>query len=101
MHPEPIHNSLPSSNAQVPGCLSILFVKVEGVVYWSTAKKMPRKVPKENKLNVISNKAITNTWALLIDKMLYIYVLCPHSEHQNNPFQSKQFKHFHQRNQLT
>ncbi len=41
----------------VPGCLSILFLKVEGVVSWSTANKMPRKVPKENKLNVISNKA--------------------------------------------
>ncbi len=22
---------------------------------------------------------------------------CPHSEHQNNPFQSKQSKHFHQK----
>jgi len=36
--------------------------------------------------------------ALLIHKMLYIYILCPHSEHQKNPFQSKQSKHFHQRN---
>jgi hypothetical protein len=57
VHPQPIHNGLPSSNARVPGCLSILFLKVEGVVYWSTANKMPRKVPKENKLNAISNKA--------------------------------------------
>ncbi len=34
-------------------------------------------------------------------KMLCIYLLCPHSEHQNNPFQSKQSKHFHQRKQFT
>jgi hypothetical protein len=27
------------------------------------------------------NKAFTNTLALPIDKMLYIYLLCPHSEH--------------------
>jgi hypothetical protein len=27
------------------------------------------------------NKGITNTLALPIDKMLYIYLLCPHSEH--------------------
>ncbi len=44
-------------------------------------------------------QGITNTLALPIDKM-YIYLLCPHSEHQNNPFQSKQSKHFHQRNQF-
>jgi hypothetical protein len=43
----------------------------------------------------------TNTLALAIDKMLYIYLLCPHSEHQNNPFQSEQSKHFHQRNEFT
>jgi hypothetical protein len=45
-------------------------------------------------------QGITNTLALPIGNMLYIYVLCPHSEHQNNPFQSKQSKHFHQRNQF-
>jgi len=28
------------------------------------------------------NKGITNSLALPIDKMLYIYVLCPHSEPQ-------------------
>jgi len=33
--------------------------------------------------------------------MLYIYLLCLHSEHQNNSFQSKQSKHFHQRNRFT
>jgi hypothetical protein len=38
--------------------------------------------------------------ALPIDKMLDICLLCPHSEHQNNPFQSKQSKHIHQRNQF-
>jgi hypothetical protein len=34
-------------------------------------------------------QGITNTLAtlaLLIDKMLYIYLLRPHSEHQKNPF---------------
>ncbi len=36
------------------------------------------------------NKGITNMLAFPIDKMLYIYLVCPHSEHQNNPFQSKQ-----------
>jgi len=41
---------------------------------------------------------ITNTLALPINKMLYIYLLCSHSENQKNPFQSKQSKHFHQRN---
>jgi hypothetical protein len=30
--------------------------------------------------------------------MLYIYLLCTQCEHQKNPFQSKQSKHFHQRN---
>jgi len=29
------------------------------------------------------NQGITNTLALPIDKMLYIYLLCSHSEHQN------------------
>jgi hypothetical protein len=33
--------------------------------------------------------------ALLINKMLYIYLLCPHSEDQKNLFQFKQFKQFH------
>jgi hypothetical protein len=41
---------------------------------------------------------ITNLLALPINKMLYIYPLCPHFEHQKNPFQSK---HFDQRNQFT
>jgi hypothetical protein len=46
-------------------------------------------------------QGIKNKLALPIDKMLLcIYLLCPHSEHQNNPFQSKQSKHFHQRNQF-
>ncbi len=51
--------------------------------------------------NVYIKHGITNTLALPIDTMLYICLLCPHSEHQNNPFQSKQSKHFHQRNQFT
>ncbi len=46
-------------------------------------------------------QGITNTLALPIDKMLCIYVLCPHSKHQKNPFQSKQSKHFHHGNQFT
>jgi hypothetical protein len=45
--------------------------------------------------NDIEKQGITHTLALPIDKMLYIYVLCPHSEHQKNLFQSKQSKHFH------
>jgi len=31
---------------------------------------------------------------------LDIYLLCRDSEHQKNPFQSKQLKHFHQRNRF-
>jgi len=46
-------------------------------------------------------QGITNKLALPIDKMLYIYLLCPHSERQNNPFQSKESKHFHQRSRFT
>jgi len=51
-------------------------------------------------LGEISNdkQGITTTLALPIDKMLYIYLPWPHSEHQNNSFQSK---HFHQRNWFT
>jgi hypothetical protein len=44
-------------------------------------------------------QGITNMLALPVDKM-YTYLLCPQSEHQNNLFQSKQSKHFHQRNQF-
>ncbi len=39
--------------------------------------------------------------ALPIDKILYIYLLCSHAEHQKYPSQSKQSKHFHQRNWFT
>jgi hypothetical protein len=46
-------------------------------------------------------QGIINTLALPIDKMLYIYLLCPYSEHQKNPFQFKESKHFHQRNWFT
>jgi hypothetical protein len=46
-------------------------------------------------------QGITNTLALPIDNLLHIYVLCPHSEHQNNPFQSKKSKNFYQRNRFT
>jgi hypothetical protein len=46
-------------------------------------------------------QGITNTLALPMDKILYIYLLCSHSEHQKNPFQSKQSKHFHQTNPFT
>jgi len=42
-------------------------------------------------------QGITNTLALPIDKMLYIYILCPHFEHQKNSYQSKQSTHSHQR----
>jgi hypothetical protein len=33
-------------------------------------------------LNAQEQQGITNMLALPIDKMLYIYVLCPYSEHQ-------------------
>jgi hypothetical protein len=47
-------------------------------------------------------QSITNTLALPIDKMMYIYLLCQvHTLNTKKiPFQSKQSKHFHQRNQL-
>jgi hypothetical protein len=47
---------------------------------------------------VSKNNAVTNMLALPIDNMLHIYLLGPHSEHQNNLFQSK---HLHQRNEFT
>jgi hypothetical protein len=31
-------------------------------------------------------QGITNTLAMPIDNMLYIYSLCPHSKHHKNPF---------------
>ncbi len=46
-------------------------------------------------------QGITDTLTLPIDQMLYICLLCPHSEHQNNLFQFRQSKHFHQRNRFT
>ncbi len=48
-----------------------------------------------------TTQGITNTLGLSIDKMLYICLLCPHSKHQNNSFQSKQSKHFHKRNRFS
>jgi len=36
-----------------------------------------------------------NTLKTMHHKHMYIYSLGPHSEHQNNPFQSKWSKHFH------
>jgi hypothetical protein len=52
--------------------------------------------------HIHTQQGITNTLALPIEKMLYnLPLLCPHSEHQKNPFQSKHFKHFHQRNWFT
>jgi hypothetical protein len=32
----------------------------------------------------VNKQGVTNTLALPINKMLYIYLLCPHSEHQKN-----------------
>jgi hypothetical protein len=43
-------------------------------------------------------QGIANSVAVPIDKMLYIYLVCPHSKHPKNPFQSKQSKHFHPKN---
>jgi hypothetical protein len=50
--------------------------------------------------NDMEKQGITHTLALPIDKMLYIYLLCPHSEHQKILFQSKQYKHFHQKSRF-
>jgi hypothetical protein len=52
----------------------------------------------DNGLNTLKTMHHKQAVALPIDQMLYIYSLGPHSEHQNNPFQSKPSKHFHQRN---
>ncbi len=57
---------------------------------WNKAKEQVRREIEQG---------ITNMLALPVDKM-YTYLLCPQSEHQNNLFQSKQSKHFHQRNQF-
>jgi ssDNA-binding Zn-finger/Zn-ribbon topoisomerase 1 len=45
-------------------------------------------------------QVITNTLDLPIDKMLYIYLPCPHCEHQKNLFQFKQSKHFHEKSRF-
>jgi hypothetical protein len=42
----------------------------------------------------LQNKASTYTLALPIDNMLYIYLLCPHFEHQKNPFQPNSLNAF-------
>jgi hypothetical protein len=51
-------------------------------------------------LNAQEQQGIINMLALPIDKMLYIYLLCPYS-HQKNMSQSKESKHFHQKNRFT
>ncbi len=49
-----------------------------------------------------SKQGVTNTLALPINKMLYIYLLCPHSEQpKKHLFQFKQSKHIHPRNRFT
>ncbi len=55
------------------------------------------------RVSCLHKQGITNTLALPIDKMLYIYYLhCLHTLHtKKNPFQFKQSKHFHQRNWFT
>jgi hypothetical protein len=35
-----------------------------------------------NRPKMLNKQGIANTLALPIDKMLYIYLLCPHSKHQ-------------------
>jgi hypothetical protein len=64
-------------------------------------KRTKKKKNTEGKQLELKQQGITNTLALPIDKMLYIYLLHPHSEPQKSPFQSKQSKHFHQRNRFT
>jgi hypothetical protein len=56
------------------------------------APYQPKSHRPNSRTRLDTKQGITNTLALPIDKMLYIYLLCPHSEHQNNPFQSKQSK---------
>jgi len=49
----------------------------------------------------VNKQGVTNTLALPINKMSYIYLLCPHSEHQKKHlFQFEQSKHFHQRHRF-
>jgi hypothetical protein len=45
---------------------------------WNPCETVEHVEPKKK-------QGITNTLALPIDKMLYIYLLRPHSEHQKNP----------------
>jgi hypothetical protein len=45
-------------------------------------------IKKKKNSATYKKQGITNTLALPIEKMLYIYLLCPHSEQQNNLFQS-------------
>jgi hypothetical protein len=52
-------------------------------------KKLSSRISSANSSNKLSNynlnKRITNTLALPMNKMTYIYLLCPHSEHPKNP----------------
>jgi hypothetical protein len=43
---------------------------------------------------LFTKQGITYTLALPIDKMLYIHLLCPHFEHQKNPFQPNSLNAF-------
>jgi hypothetical protein len=38
--------------------------------------------PTASSLQAMTKQGVTNTLALPINKVLYIYLLCPHSEHQ-------------------
>ncbi len=49
-------------------------------------KKAPKNTtgPLGLRFLILTKQGITNTTALPIDKMLYIHLLCPHSEHQKS-----------------
>jgi hypothetical protein len=45
---------------------------------------MFKLTPSDIECDIVAKQGITNMLALPIDKMLYIYLLCPHSKHQKN-----------------
>jgi hypothetical protein len=53
--------------------------KIAGLETWRTKFKL---TPSDIECDIVAKQGITNTLALPIDKMLYIYLLCPHSKHQ-------------------
>jgi hypothetical protein len=59
-------------------------LKVFGAQHWNAMKNFflfERCIKSQLELQSLHKQGITNTLALPIDKMLYIYLLRPHSEH--------------------